>query len=79
MTAQTIFGIVMALLLVAMLALVEGMWGTSVGGGVTFIPSTQIRVWLDPETGCEYFAASGTPRFGADGKQICSVEGVSRP
>jgi hypothetical protein len=30
-----------------------------------------VRVWIDPESGCEYFRPSMKARMGPDGAQIC--------
>lgn len=45
--------------------------------GIRYVPSSSVRVWLDPETGCEYFAEAWTPRLTRDGRPLCSIEGES--
>lgn len=47
-------------------------------GGVRYMPSSDVRIWLDPETGCEYITAGGglfSPRLKADGSLMCDAEG----
>lgn len=47
-------------------------------GGPGFVPTSSVRLWLDPETGCEYFAEGYRPRLDATGKQICNADGVTK-
>lgn len=48
-------------------------------GAIRYVNTGEIRVWIDPETGCEYFAGTGARRFRADGvTPMCDLEGVSR-
>jgi len=56
-----------------------GIWGvwTDRGPGVQYVRSSEIRLWIDPETGCEYFASSGERRYRADGTTpMCGNLGV---
>lgn len=46
-------------------------------GGVRFVPSSSVRLWIDPETGCEYFAEAWRPRLDRNGRQLCSEEGAT--
>lgn len=73
---------ILGIFIIAALMIAANVDFTDVQGApraIRYVNSGEIRVWIDPETGCEYFAGSGQRRFRADGvTPMCDLEGATR-